>query len=255
MALNVFLFFPETDAQILNDDSKKIISDFFYISNKIKNNSTIKLFYDTENITSFIALNNLTEIYLEKDINKLRIKLSKTNAIDITDKKYIDKNCYYFQWNMDCCRIDNCTEILKEIVERKIRFESEEFILINFNNSIEHCRERILVFKDAKQVLNFPMNFIHIDFVSDFLEFEIWLKTNEVKTFSLLDRNKFRRTPLVQQGKPVFVSIESGYFWYLDNFHKDEYEVFDANKKHIGVSDLLGNLDLKKAIPGRTFDS
>lgn len=253
MTLNIFLFFPETDNQILNDDSKRIILDFFEISNKIKNVVNIKLFYDAENVVKFISQNKISEFYLDKEVNQLRIKLSKNSAIDIQAKNSIDNSSYYFQWNFDNFKVDYCFEILKEIAERKIQFDSEQYILINFNNSIEHCRERLLIFKDAKQVQSFPIDFIHIDFVSDFLEFEIWLKTNHIKDFSLLDKNKFKRTSLVQQGKPVFEAKETGFFWYLDNLHKDEYEVFDKNRNHIGVADLNGNLNTTKAIVGRTF--
>ncbi len=253
MALNVFLFFPETESQILNDDLKQIIKDFFNISNIIKSQNSINLFYDSNNISTFKELNELTEIYLDNDINKLRLKLSRIGAKDILTNKVIDNTCHYFQWNFNKSQIEYCFDIIKDITERKIQFELEQYILINFNDSIEYCRERILVFKDAKHISNFPSNFIHIDFVSDFLEFEIWLKTNHIVGFSLLDKNKFKRTSLVQQGKPVFESLETGAYWYMDNFHKDEYEVFDSNRTHIGVANLNGIIDSNKAIAGRNF--
>lgn len=253
MALNLFLFFPETDNQILNDTSKKIISDFFQISNKIKNESEIKLFYDAENVSTFIGQNKISDFYLDKEVNQLRIKLSKNNAIDIETKNLIDNNCCYFQWNFDNFKVDYCFKILKEITERKAQFDSEQYLLINFNNSIEHCRERILIFKDAKQFQNLPFNFVHIDFVSDFLELEIWLETNHIGQFSLLDKNKFVRTTFVQQGKPVFKEILTNNYWYIDNFHKNEYEVFNSNRQHIGVADLNGDLDTTKLVNGRDF--
>lgn len=253
MALNVFLFFPETENQILNDDLKQIINDFFYISNIVKSKNNINFFYDSNNLSTFKLLNGLTEIYLDKDINKLRLKLNKNGAKDILTNKFIDNTCHYFQWNFDNLKAEYCFDIIKDITERKIQFKSEQYILINFNNSIEYCRERILVFKDAKHINNFPSNFIHIDFVSDFLEFEIWLKTNHIESFSLLDKNKFKRTSFIQQGKPVFESLDTGNFWYIDNFHKDEYEVFDSNRLHIGVANLNGIIDSNKAIPGRNF--
>lgn len=251
--LNIFLFFPENEFQVLNDDSKQIVSGFFEILNKIKNEKEYKIFYDSKNIKNFIELNKITEIYLDNDTNKLRIKLNKNGAVDIKNSNIIDNNCSYFQWNLNVHSVELCFEILKEIFERKIKFETEEYILINFNNSIKNCRERILVFKDAKHIFELPQKFTHIDFVSDFFEFEIWLNTNHIKVFSLLNKNKFRRTSLVQQGKPVFEEIGLGNFWYLDNFHKNEYEVFDSNKIHIGVSDLSGNIDKTKVIRGRTF--
>ncbi len=253
MVLNVFLFFPETANQILEETSKDILSNFNDLLKRLKTETNVKLFYDPNNIRSFIGLNDVLQIYLEKDINLLRIKLSKNNVVNTIETNIVDNNCSYFKWNMNTFNVENVFNILREITERKIHFNEDKYILINFNNSIEHCRERILVFKDAKHIIEFPVNFIHIDFVSDFLEFEIWLKTNHIKEFSVLDKNKFKRTSFVQQGKPVFESIENGFFWYIDNFHKNEYEVFDSNRNHIGVADLLGIIDETKAVNGRTF--
>jgi hypothetical protein len=253
MVLNVFLFFPETANQILDETSKDILSNFNKLLNRLKIETRVKLFYDSNNINSFIGLNDVIQIYLDKDIQLLRIKLSKNNAVNTLETNIIENDCSYFKWNLDTFNVENIFNILREITERKIQFNEEKYILINFNNSIEHCRERILVFKDAKHLIEFPVNFIHIDFVSDFLEFEIWLKTNHIKEFSVLNKNKFKRTSFVQQGKPVFESIENGFFWYIDNFHKDEYEVFDSNRNHIGVADLMGELNTSKAIKGRIF--
>ncbi|MDR3188014.1 MAG: hypothetical protein LBT94_02360, partial [Prevotellaceae bacterium] len=46
---------------------------------------------------------------------------------------------------------------------------------------------------------------------------------------SLLDNTKrFRRTGQDRQGQQVYQEIETGYYWYLDNFHKTHYEVFSS---------------------------
>lgn len=71
--------------------------------------------------------------------------------------------------------------------------------------------------------------------------------------FSLKNRVNFRRTNLIQQGQTVFISNANGSYWYLDNFHKNHYEVFNSNKIHIGVADLNGNIDYTKAVNGRTI--
>jgi hypothetical protein len=109
------------------------------------------------------------------------------------------------------------------------------------------------VFKDAKHLGSLPDTFAHIDFVADQSELQLWLKTNDNQAFSLLDQNLFKRTSFVQQGKPVYEEIATGYFWYLDNFHKDEYEVFDTNRNHLGVSNLEGKIDTSKKVQGRKF--
>lgn len=69
--------------------------------------------------------------------------------------------------------------------------------------------------------------------------------------FSLKNRTLFTRTNLVRQGKPVFQEIATGNYWYLDNMHRNHYEVFNANEYHLGVADLGGNLDTSKMVNGR----
>lgn len=253
MTLNIFFFFPETDLQVLNDNSKKIVNDFFLISKHFKGDKNIKIHYDENNVKSFIYRNSITGIYLDNDINRLRIKFKEVNAFNINTYKLIDNSFYYLQWNLTKCSVDYCSEILKEITERKIRFPKEIYLLINFNNSIESCRSKIFTFKDAIKSISFPKDFIHIDFVSDFYELDIWLRTYHVNTFTLLDKTRFTRTSEVQQGKPVFIEIETNRYWYLDNLHKDEYEVFNSQREHIGVANLSGQVDYEKKVNGRIF--
>lgn len=69
--------------------------------------------------------------------------------------------------------------------------------------------------------------------------------------FSLNNRTLFTRTNLCRQGKPVFQEIATGNYWYLDNMHRDHYEVFNANEDHLGVADLAGNMDTSKLVKGR----
>lgn len=50
------------------------------------------------------------------------------------------------------------------------------------------------------------------------------------------------------QGATVYKEKSTGYYWYLDNFHKTHYEVFDkTGKKHIGEANLDGKIDFSRA--------
>jgi hypothetical protein len=69
--------------------------------------------------------------------------------------------------------------------------------------------------------------------------------------FSLKNRTQFTRTSLFRQGKPVYRELATGNYWYLDNLHKNHFEVFDANEDHLGIADLKGNLDTTKSVKGR----
>lgn len=74
-----------------------------------------------------------------------------------------------------------------------------------------------------------------------------------IKEFSLTDTDRFRKTSHGYHAKAIFQEIRTGYYWYLDNLHKDHYEVFDSSEKHLGVADMDGNIDRTKKVKGRTI--
>lgn len=71
--------------------------------------------------------------------------------------------------------------------------------------------------------------------------------------FSLKNRTQFTRTNLVRQGKAVYQEIANGNYWYLDNLHRNHFEVFNVNEDHLGIADLEGNLDTSKSVNGRNL--
>lgn len=53
----------------------------------------------------------------------------------------------------------------------------------------------------------------------------------------------------------IYQEIDTGRYWYFDNFHGNEFEVCDSTGKHIGVADLEGNIDTTKAVNGRSISN
>ena len=49
------------------------------------------------------------------------------------------------------------------------------------------------------------------------------------------------------QGAAVYKEKVSGNFFYLDNLHKNHYEVFSQMGRHLGEMSLNGNLNREKA--------
>ena len=64
--------------------------------------------------------------------------------------------------------------------------------------------------------------------------------------FTLKDATRFSKTRLVRQGQPVYKEISTNCYWYLDNLHKNHYEVFDSEEVHIGIADKQGIVDTTK---------
>jgi hypothetical protein len=57
---------------------------------------------------------------------------------------------------------------------------------------------------------------------------------------------RFTRTGKTEQGQQVYKEIGTNRYWYLDNFHKNHYEVFDSQCNHIGEANLNGTIDESK---------
>jgi hypothetical protein len=71
--------------------------------------------------------------------------------------------------------------------------------------------------------------------------------------YTLLDNTaRFCRTGRSRQGQTVYKEITTGNYWYLDNLHKNHYEVFNSNREHVGIADLQGNINESERIKGRT---
>ena len=252
MAINVFVYFPENDDEIFNVNNK-LINDFGQMVRLLDNNYT--LYYDEDNVNTYLSKSNVLGIYLSDPRSQLQIILRQHSAISITKNSIRQSSCIYITWNLDECPTVKYTQnILAEISERIFQYPQESHLLLNIQNAISTCREKILVFKDAKHLSDIPKEFAHIDFVFDSLGLELWLNTKNITAFSLQKQSRFRRTKFIQQGKPVFEENSTGYFWYMDNFHQNEYEVFNSQKEHIGVADMLGNINFGKKVKGRTFD-
>jgi hypothetical protein len=115
-------------------------------------------------------------------------------------------------------------------------------------------RSFLPVFHDAPHISGLPDRFVHLPYVTDAAELTQWLETHHVAAFSLLDKTRFAKTNYIQQGKVVYQEIQTSQYWYLDNRHKNHYEVFDSDGRHLGEADIHGNLNTDKAKDGRTLD-
>lgn len=259
MSLNLYIALPQTDEIILeivekyNNSFKPFLKQLSQQFSFLRKDKGIKLFYDSENIRSFLnsCLQWEQEDYLKNPIYILQNILG-LSAIDIRTQPIIDRNCIYVLWNFNNAPVAQyAPEIISEICEKIIQNPAELHLYFNLNDEISTCRNVILVFKDAKHIQRMPSEFVKIPYVLTKEELDLWVKTNHILNFSLFNKNKFARTGKTFHGKAIFIELETDYYWYLDNFHKDEYEVCDNNCDHIGTATLHGVLDRSKAVLGR----
>jgi len=261
MAVSLFLRFPDQDDEILHLENEqhlleRIIKPAIAISDDIRHSQKqAALFYDRQNIEIFLEkIVNLYEPkYFAKPRTLLQEKLRKIGE-NWRDKPFQILNCLYvswdFVWGTNNFAISSVVNtILSEITERILRDQTGQYLLANMTER-PFQRKYWPIFKDAPHDDSLP-RFVHIPVIYDYEEWLLWWNFYREKTglaqFSLLDKERFRKTDSIIQGKSVYKEIATGYFWYLDNFHKNEYEVCDAQGKHIGVADLDGTIDCSQA--------
>ena len=178
------------------------------------------------------------------------IVFNRTNPKDWTlDQKHSLSDVFL------CPIIDEFVEgtVLAEVAERNQQDKNEmPRLLINFKSSPFNATE-IHIFKDDENC-EYPILLDCIDNQSDFDDWlSLYEKAKKAKDY-LTASGFFRKINSQVQGQSIYQHNDNGQYWYLDNFHKNHFEVFNAQQEHIGVADLEGNLDMTKKVNGRTID-
>jgi hypothetical protein len=263
MMLNAFLLLPQEEddiCKIITDEISfnNIIDNVICLLSFIKKDENIKIHYDSKNVKTFLDICDVftTGCYLGNAKYKLENFITR-KSIDIHYKSRKDNICDYFLYSYNESPVVNYNCVPDTIIfitENIINYPDQKYLLINVLDHIESCRDVLLVIKDAKHIADMP-KFVRIPFVTEKEELELWLHTNNKTNFSLFNKNYFsRKKGIVAQGKPVFMENKTGYYWYMDNLHKNEYEVFNQNGEHVGTANLNGDFDPTKYVKGRKID-
>ncbi|MCT3756873.1 hypothetical protein BAX96_16305 [Elizabethkingia anophelis] len=244
--MNVYFHFPEAF-----DEDKKIINSFTEILMLTKKYSDFKIYYSESNLNIYKELNAEAEIYLTGEIKIIRQLLISQRAVKM-DISNVQTS--YIRWHLTNYKAYYCEEALISIAEKLYLNSNYNYILLNLQNGIESCRNKILVFRDSMH-LNYPDYFVKIDYVINDVEFAEWLKTSSVKEFSLKDENKFQKKPSITvKGATVYYEIENKRYWHLDTFHNYiEYEVYNDDGIHIGTANEKGEISVEGKKSGRTI--
>lgn len=242
--MNLYFHFPE-----ILDEDKKVINYFTEILITVKKHSDCNIYYSEDNLKKYKEINEELEVYLTSEIKIIRQFL---NSQKVLKMKTVSTPTIYNRWNLDKYEVNSCEESLIIIAENLYKDPKYNYILLNLENGIETCRNKILVFRDCKY-LDFPDHFVKIDYVVNNIEFEEWLKTSSIKEFSLKNEDKFQKKPSINvKGATVYYELENKRYWHLDTFHEYvEYEVYDSDGIHIATANEKGEIDIKGKKKGR----
>lgn len=148
------------------------------------------------------------------------------------DNKKHASTCSY-----ECNGVNVCGESLAEACER-------DKVIISFQH-LDFSNKQLSVIKNK----NTTVLLDNLVATGDY--YVVARQRGIIVVFSLKDSTRFRKTNFDRQGQMVYKETKTGCYWYLDNLHKNHYEVFDSKEEHIGVADIQGNVDTSKRVSGR----
>lgn len=194
-------------------------------------------FYNTSvtktNTIHDVLIGSISRQYDE--IRKFKIRISH-----LFDNPYWEDNrrhsstCKYLYNGKNVCE-----QSIAEACER-------DKIIISFIHPDFSLTELPIIKESEKIVLDNLVNQSHY--------FSIAKKRGIKVQFSLKDTTCFIKTSYIVQGKPVYKEKNTNCYWYLDNFHKTHFEVFDSNGVHIGIADLNGVVNTNKRNAAKQID-
>lgn len=149
-------------------------------------------------------------------------------------RKHSENYSYTYEGN------DICNHSVAEACER-------DKVIISFIGTELFRKEKLSILKNGNEQIDID-NLFNAGHYSNVLH-----QRGIIYSFSLKDGSRFQKDGRIVQGQNVYREIETGYYWYLDNLHKNHYEVFDGNRQHIGTANTDGVIDPSKRVNGRTL--
>lgn len=147
-----------------------------------------------------------------------------------------------FDWNIVLRHAEPQNDGLEHLVSRFL-VEGTKFVIVD---NCQHSGQQLVLFQDAPHLKNFPQHFVKVPCFCNFQDLIDYAISENIFPFALENNTDFQKTNRQFQGKTIYKEKKNNRYWYLDNLHKNHYEVFDCNGRHIGEADLEGNLDTSK---------
>lgn len=241
------------------ENFEQSVKEFISVFNLInQNNQLNKELYKNEIFMGYEAIKNTP---FQKSLNQLKDKslktaftnliFSKLNPIDWRSQKLHKENDNY-DLVTPSQSVTNTS--VAEITERKLQKSEIAFLLVNFlyseftneHSTFSLC-QLITVVKNKTEGVN-------LDCLDNKAAFEQWVQ-DKLDSRNFLEKNtdKFKRTSFIYDGATVYVETDTGNYWYLDNLHKNHFEVFNKQGEHLGEADLDGRLNQEKKDAGKKF--
>lgn len=170
---------------------------------------------------------------------------------DYKDIKHnrIDHQLMCFDWNINSGVATPQNDGLEHLVSRFLT-DGTKFVIVD---NCQHSGNQLVLFQDASHLKDFPQGFVKVPCFCNFQDLFDYAISENIFSFSLENNADYEKTKLNVQGKAVYKEKKKNRYWYLDNLHKNHYEVFDNTGIHLGEANLEGELDTSKKDKNKTI--
>jgi hypothetical protein len=205
-------------------------------------------FYRGNIFINFQAIKNEN---FQKTFNQLK-QADKVRFKNLLTKGFKDwQNQQLHQMNDNYILIGTLQNItntsIAEVTERKIQNSDIAFLLINFVNSTFNVCHKKYSLCQIIAVSKNGQTPIELDCLDNKDAFEQWVQ-DKLDTRNFLEKNpeRFQKTQETFQGASIYIESKIHKYWYLDNLHKNHFEVFNKEGNHLGEANLNGEIDTNK---------
>ena len=170
---------------------------------------------------------------------------------DYNDIKHerIDYQLTCFDWNIDLGVAEPQNEGLEHLVSRFLT-DGTKFVIVD---NCQHSGNQLVFFQDSSHLKDFPQGFVKVPCFCNFQDLFDYSISEKIFSFSFENNAYFQKINKTVQGKNVYKEKKNNRYWYLDNLHKNHYEVFDNTGIHLGEANLEGELDTTKKDKNKTI--
>jgi hypothetical protein len=235
-------------------DFEKSVKQFITLFTLINNQENLhKETYKNEFFVAYEAIQNSP---FQESLNKIKDRSLKNAFINIIFNKLNPTNWQNQRLHQETdsyLLTQNAQNVVNtsiaEVAERKLQQNQIAFLLVNFTDSSFKTPHHTL---SQCQLIAVIKNNNHLEIIIDTLDnktaFEQWV-IDKLDNRNFLERNshRFKKTARASgQGTVIYQELETGNYWYFDNFHKTHFEVFNPLNEHLGEADLRGILNTTK---------
>ena len=257
------------DKEEFETSLKTLESIFYFINETVKSESKqifgdISIFVDYKAIQGsnfFASFKNSNPQIRQRFRDSVFVKSGAKNWDSEQVHSHEDK-FFYLSSDEDVHNVSNTS--IAEVTERKLQNPNNNYLLVNFINSIfcvKHFQH-----PDIRECFSIPIvknnseKFpVKLDCLDNKSAIENWLREKQILKDPelkgiLKNIKRFRKIP--REGEPNrYFEISTKRYWYLDELHRNHFEVFDSTgKNHLGIADLEGNIDETKKDPSRSIE-